>query len=250
MSARSTRGRRGAGRDAAESVPRSRARVARRSIGRSARWLALGGGIASAAAYVALRPRLVRWGATDAEVAGPMPGDALVAGADYALTFAVTIDAPPADVWPWLAQMGYQRGGLYSYDWLDRLFGFLDRPSATTVLPEFQVLRAGDRIPIGRGPSWPVASAEPERALVLEPVAGTVTWAFQLTPTTDGRTRLVTRSRGRFANGLRDALTAEVMRPAAFVMTRGMLLGIRRRAEALARRRERASADAWDEGWT
>jgi hypothetical protein len=65
-------------------------------------------------------------------------------------------------------QIGYQRGGLYSYDWLDRLFGYLDRPSATRILPEFQNLAVGDRIPLGRGPSWPVAAIEPNHALVLD----------------------------------------------------------------------------------
>jgi hypothetical protein len=71
--------------------------------------------------------------------------------------------------------MGYRRGRLYSYDWLDRLFGYLDAPSAERVLPEFQDLKAGDTIPLGRGPHWPVRVAAPGRALVLEPVAGRIT---------------------------------------------------------------------------
>jgi hypothetical protein len=74
----------------------------------------------------------------------------------------------PEHIWPWLVQIGYQRGGLYSYDWLDRLFGYLDRPSATRILPEFQNLAVGDTIPMGQGPSWPVAVVEPGRALVLD----------------------------------------------------------------------------------
>jgi hypothetical protein len=65
-------------------------------------------------------------------------------------THAVTVDAPPEDIWPWLVQIGNHRGGLYSYDWLDRLFGFLDRPSATRILPEFQQLAVGDTILLGR----------------------------------------------------------------------------------------------------
>jgi len=64
----------------------------------------------------------------------------------------VTVDARPEHIWPWLVQMGYQRGGLYSYDWLDRLFGFLDRPSANRVLPEFQHLAVGDTIRLVREP--------------------------------------------------------------------------------------------------
>jgi hypothetical protein len=132
--------------------------------------------------------------------------------------------------------MGYQRGGLYSYDWLDRLFGYLDRPSAEEVLPEFQALGVGDTIPLGRGPSWPVAELVPRRALVIEPVAGVVTWAFALTPLGDHATRLVTRVRMRLEPSLSSRVTMTVMDPAAFVMTRKMLLGIKRRAEALSLR--------------
>jgi len=93
------------------------------------------------------------WGATDAEIEQAMLGDAEVPSATYKTTLAVTVDAPTADIWPWLVQMGYRRGGLYSYDWLDRLFGFLDAPSAEHVLPEFQRLEVGDVIPVSRGPS-------------------------------------------------------------------------------------------------
>ena len=81
---------------------------------------------------------------------------------------AVTVNAAPDHIWPWRIQLGYRRGGLYSYDWLDRLFGYLHRPSAPRILPEFQDLAVGDEIPLGRGPSWPVAAIEPNRALVLE----------------------------------------------------------------------------------
>src|SRR5512132_700711 len=109
-----------------------------------------------------------RWGTTPEELARAMPGDALSPNATEMSMQAVTVDADPEDIWPWLVQIGYQRGGLYSYDWLDRLFGFLDRPSATRILPEFQQLAVGDQIPLGRGPSWPVAVIEPRRALVLD----------------------------------------------------------------------------------
>ncbi len=109
-----------------------------------------------------------RWGATPADLTRVMAGDALLANPTYSGTTAILIAAPPEYIWPWLVQIGYQRGGLYSYDWLDRLFGYLDRPSATRILPDFQHLAVGDRIPLGRGPSWPVAIVEPNRALVLD----------------------------------------------------------------------------------
>jgi hypothetical protein len=152
-------------------------------------------------------------------------------------TRAVTIRAPASDIWPWLAQMGYGRGGLYSYDWLDRLFGYLDGPSAEQVLPEYQDLKAGDTIPLGKGPDWLVAEAEPERTLVLEPIADVVTWAFALAPIDADSTRLVTRVRFRVELTMKDRLAMAAIDPAAFFMTRKMLLGIKRRAEALARRR-------------
>ena len=88
-----------------------------------------------------------RWGYTPEELARVMPGDALIPNPTEMSMMAVTVNAPPEDIWPWLVQIGYQRGGLYSYDWLDRLFGFLDRPSATRILPEFQQLAVGDKIP-------------------------------------------------------------------------------------------------------
>src|ERR1051325_10638506 len=114
-----------------------------------------------------LRRWMNQWGATPSDLARVMAGDSLLADWTYSGTTAVTVNAAPEYIWPWLVQMGYQRGGLYSYDWLDRLFGYLDRPSATRLLPEFQQLAVGDRIPLGRGPSWPVAVLEPNRALVL-----------------------------------------------------------------------------------
>jgi len=79
------------------------------------------------------RDWFLEWGARDLEVLAAMAGDDLVDEPTYESTLAVTIDAPRSDVWPWLVQMGYRRGGLYSYDWLDRLFGYLDGPRGRLV---------------------------------------------------------------------------------------------------------------------
>ena len=217
----------------------SRPRIVRRRTKHIAGGVAVAGASAIAA-YALLRPRMHRWGATDDEVKAALPGDDRVADANYVTTLAVTIEAPPADIWPWLAQMGYKRGGLYSYDWLDRAFGYLDAPSARVVLPEFQELEAGDRIPLGRGPSWSVVEVERERTLVLEPLAGIVTWAFAIEPVDAKTSRLVTRVRMRTDSTAKGRLTMIAMDPAAFIMTRRMLLGIRERAEALARATSRA----------
>ena len=94
-----------------------------------------------------IRRWMNQWGATSSDVTRVMAGDSLLADQTYSGTMAVTVNARPEHIWPWLVQIGYQRGGLYSYDWLDRLFGYLDRPSATCILPEFQHLAVGDTIP-------------------------------------------------------------------------------------------------------
>ena len=175
------------------------------------------------------------WGSTEAERYRAMRGDMEIPHPTYEATLAVTIDAPPSAIWPWLVQMGYRRGGLYSYDWLDRLFGFLDAPSADRLLPEFQHLEAGEEIPIGRGDGFPVILVEPDEALVLggAPESFRWTWEFALYRL-ERRTRLVSRNRAVVAAGPRSRLLMWLLEPAAFVMTRKMLLGIKRRAERLA----------------
>jgi hypothetical protein len=192
--------------------------------------------LALAALYsFAIRRWMNQWGATPSDLERLMAGDSLLADHTYSGTTAVTIDAAPEHIWPWLVQIGYQRGGLYSYDWLDRLFGYLDRPSATRILPEFQHLAVGDHIPLGRGPSWPVGVIEPNRALVLDMRnMGGLDWVWQfgLYPIDETRTRLVSRSRVR-ARALWARLLTYAIEPAGFLMTRRMLLGLKARAEAL-----------------
>jgi hypothetical protein len=190
----------------------------------------------SALYWFPVRRWMNRWGATPSDVACVMAGDSLLADQTYSGTTAVIVNAKPEHIWPWLIQIGYRRGGLYSYDWLDRLFGYLDRPSATRVLPEFQRLAVGDKIPLGRGPSWPVAVVEPNRALVLDMrnMASGLDWVWQfgLYPVDETRTRLISRSRVR-AQSLWARLLTHAIEPAGFIMTRRMLLGLKHRAEAL-----------------
>ena len=175
-----------------------------------------------------------------------MPGDADIEQPTYLTTLAVTVDVRPEHVWPWLVQMGHKRGGLYSYDWLDRLFGFLERPSANAILPEFQQLKAGDEIPIGRRNGFPVRAVVPNQALVLGGEADGFTWIWQfgLYPLGDSRTRLVSRNAANVPATAGWWLFMCVLAPAAFIMTRRMLLGIKWRAEALeaARRRNQPRA--------
>ncbi|HEY7362445.1 MAG TPA: hypothetical protein VH642_16635, partial [Streptosporangiaceae bacterium] len=124
----------------------------------SGAWLRVAGGAGLAAAAAALsypwlfRRQCLTWGATPEEAARELPGDDLLASPDVIATRAITIDAPPAAVWPWLVQMGSGRGGVYTYDWIENLFG-LDMHSADRIVPEWQTMRVGDvwRNPKGEG---------------------------------------------------------------------------------------------------
>jgi hypothetical protein len=175
-----------------------------------------------------------QWGTTPEERERAMPGDAFIANPTDTATQAVTVDAPPSAIWPWLVQLGYQRGGLYSYDWLDRLFGFLDRPSASRILPEFQDLALGDKIRLGRE-EFTVYALEPNRALALSYQARGMEWVWQwsLYPLDDAHTRLVTRSTERTPKTVPYWLFMRVTEPAAFVMGTRMLRGLKERAEKL-----------------
>ena len=176
------------------------------------------------------------WVATEAEAKRPMPGDDEVKRPMSVSTNAVSIRARAADIWPWLVQMGYRRGGMYSYDRIDRLLGILDRPSANRIIPEFQHLEVGDVIPMGKPPSWPVKAIEPNKSLliVIRERGVEVTWCFMLDEIDDNQTRLVLRVRSRLAMTPMLLLSLPIMYPGQYLMIRKMLLGIKQRAESLA----------------
>ena len=176
-----------------------------------------------------IRRWMKRWGAAPADLTRVMAGDHLLPDPTYSSTMAITVNAPPEHIWPWLVQIGYQRGGLYSYDWVDQLFGYLDGPSSVEILENFQNVTAGDVIPIGRVGGWLVRIVDAPRSFVIEPVPGKVSWAFSLYEYEPGRTRLVTRIRARLAFSVINL----ALDPAEFIMIRRMLLGIRERAENL-----------------
>jgi len=197
--------------------------------------------LASVVVYaLALRPWFLRWGSTGVERTRAMRGDWYVPRPVYCATLAVTVDAVPEQIWPWLVQMGYRRGGLYSYDWLDRLFGFLDRPSADRILPIFQHLEVGDEIPIGRGAGFPVRAIVPNRTLLLGGESDGVSWVWELAlfPVDGQRTRLISRNSVMPKRTVGSWLFLRAIEPAAFLMTRQMLIGLKRRAEGAARQIE------------
>ena len=197
--------------------------------------LALAAGL-EAATYSRWRPWCVSWGATRDEAAGPLPGDKLLPDADIVTTRAVWVDAQPAAIWPWLVQMGPGRGGAYTYDWIENLLG-LGMHSADRILPQFQDLKVGDAQRLGaRGPLLRVAAHDQEQALVLRSDDGNWVWAFSVRPAAHGarlisRNRIATAGAGRLAR----AMYTYLMEPGSLIMERKMLLGIKHRAERLAR---------------
>jgi hypothetical protein len=190
-------------------------------------------GAAAAAFYSPpVRRWYLTWGATPEEADGAMPGDDLLPEPDLLSTRAVTIDTPPAAVWPWLVQMGSGRGGAYTYDWIENLFG-LGMHSAEQILPEFQHLAVGDLLPVGpKGPGMRVEICDAARTLVFRSEDGRWVWIFGLHPAGPG-TRLVSRNRiaTPAASWAGRVVNRAVMEPGSLVMERRMLIGIKERAE-------------------
>ena len=212
---------------------------------------ALAAAAAAAAASVywfVVRPWHLRWGATDAEVARALPGDELVPDAKISSTHAITIQAAPAEVWPWLVQLGQGRGGFYSYDWIEDAMG-LEIHSADRILPEYQELKVGDTIPLAPDAfGLPVAILDTEQTMVLHgdtrlpggdampPLKPgeylAASWGFYLVGQADGATRLVERWRADYTPTVMNAVFYRAfLEPGAFLMQRKMLLGIKARAE-------------------
>lgn len=204
--------------------------------------LAAGGLAAAAASYPLLwREWCLTWGTTAEEAGGTLPGDELLADPDLLATRAITINAPPSDVWPWLVQLGSGRGGAYTYDWVENLLG-LDMHSVDEVVPELQDLEVGDVLPVGSsGPALRVEILRPREALVLRAEDGRWVWAFVLNAVPGG-TRLISRNRIATpdASPLVSAFNVFVMEPGSLIMERRMLLGIKERAERLAASRSAA----------
>jgi hypothetical protein len=194
-------------------------------------------GVAAASAgavgiyIVFYRPRQLRWGATDEEVARGMPGDEIVARPVFNATRAVTVSARPEEIWPWLVQIGFGRAGWYSYDILDNL----GRHSSEEILPEYQQLEPGDLIPLGPGEAsgLHVKEIRPNESMVWwERKRQATSWAWGLYPMDDGQTRLITRVRNDYRKGLSNFVFGLLLiEPADFPLMRKCMLGIKRRAE-------------------
>ena len=177
------------------------------------------------------RRRHLRWGASDAEIHAPIPGDEFVRDASFHATRAITIDASPEEVWPWLVQVGYGRAGFYSYD----LFDNAARPSEDRIIPAYQSPEVGDWVPMARKvtPATAFRTAAFERARWLLWQKPDSTWAWTLKPLPDGRTRLITRLKARYewSSPLSALLSIVLLELGDFPMMRKMLRGLKARAE-------------------
>ena len=178
-----------------------------------------------------MRRRHLRWGATDAEVAGHMPGDEIVPRTSFNATRAITIDAPPPAVWPWIVQLGFGRAGFYSYD----VFDNAGRPSARRILGEYQDPQVGDWVPmaskVDETTAFKIKALQPGEWLLWEKPNST--WSWKLVPLASGRTRLVTRLK-QFNDWRQPAaalFTVVLFEFGDFPMMRRLLLGVKERAE-------------------
>jgi hypothetical protein len=196
-------------------------------------------GIPLWAATPVVRRWHMRWGATDAEVAGEMPGDSIVPGANFNATRAITINAPPERVWPWIVQLGYGRAGFYTYDLVDNA----GEPSANRVVEEYQHLAVGDRIPMFHESddlaiAYKVDAFEKNEWMVWvhrphENETPDSTWTWRLHRLPGDRTRLVTRMKQdyRWETPRLAIFNLVLMECGDFAMERRMLKGIKTRAE-------------------
>lgn len=231
------------------------------------RWILTGIALGTTAGVAAARVRdwYTTWGVDGEERRKALPGDELVREPTGGETRGITIDAPPAAVWPWLVQMGYGRAGWYSYDQLDHR-----GPSAQEIIPAWSKIEVGDILPTHPGGGFEVAVLEPGRALVLRTDTALVeaqddearragegleaatrgvqasgaflsgmprdfaaSWAFILEPLSGGRTRLIERFRVRFGDTAGTPPFALPLGFGVFVMLHKQMEGIRRRAEAM-----------------
>lgn len=198
--------------------------------------LTLGGLVILAVIAVALlTPWMDRWGATDEEIAATYPGDELLLEPASFVNRAITIHAAPEDIYPWIVQLDATRGGWYSYTWIEGLMR-CSQVNADRIHPEWQDLQVGDEVKMCPGepapPPYIVAQIHPNQAIVLghqEAGEWVDIYQFVIVPQADGSSRLLLRTRTNAVGGLWTAI-----HPGVFVMERGLLFGVKERAEKLA----------------
>ncbi|MBA3869289.1 MAG: hypothetical protein H0X30_09050 [Anaerolineae bacterium] len=180
-----------------------------------------------------IRPWQLRWGATDSELARQMAGDEVVNSPSFNATRAVTIQARPEHIFPWIVQMGVTRAGWYSIDLLDNL----GKPSAEVILPEFQNPHAGDVIPMspdGKSGTY-IKDFVPNQWMLWGDKGGDSTWVWGLYPIDEMHTRLITRVRVKYHWLSPTIIFSMLVEFTDIMMMRKCMLGIQRRAQRLAK---------------
>lgn len=182
------------------------------------------------------RPMFLTWGTTAEERTKSIPGDDLIAEPTGQFTHAITIDAPPEEVWPWVVQIGMERGGWYTYDWFYNLTGsgdFVDGHSADRIIPGLQALSVGDTIKMNAAMPFKVVELVPNEVMVLkhaEPDAPSWTWYLEETP--EGGTRVIERFRqGGKKNLVSTLVSVYLLDSGGWVFSSKHLRGLKARAE-------------------
>lgn len=182
---------------------------------------------------IALTPWMDRWGATDAEIAATYPGDELLPEPASFVNRAITIDAPPEAIYPWIVQLDAKKGGWYSYTWLETYLLNCRMVNADRIHEEWQQLKVGDEVHMCPNepapPPYLVAQIHPDQAIVLghqENGEWVDIYQFVIVPQADGTSRLILRTRTMMTGGF-----WAVIHPGIFVMERGLLYGVKERAE-------------------
>ncbi len=182
-----------------------------------------------------LTPWMDRWGATDEEIAATFPGDELVPEPADFLNRAITINAKPEHIYPWIVQLDARKGGWYSYTWLEAMAG-CPMVNADRIHDEWQDLKVGDEVRMcvkeSGPPPYIVAQIHPNLAIVMghkDNGEWVDLYQFVIVPQANGSSRLIVRTRTMMTGGI-----WAVVHPIAFVMERGMLYGLKERAERMA----------------
>jgi hypothetical protein len=176
-----------------------------------------------------LRPWQLRWGATDDEVKCTMPGDDIVQKPNFVATRAVSIKAPPTEVWKWIVQIGSGRAGFYSIDFIDNA----NVPSSRNILPKYQRIEQDYFIPFTpnqKNGMWVKDYREPEYILWWDR-KGNGTWGWFLRQTKAGETRLITRLRTKYDFSSPWIIYYIFYDVGDIIMMRKCMLGIKERAE-------------------
>lgn len=211
----------------------------RRSLGKTMGLVGLG----ACFYHFAVRPRILRRGATDDEVVRVLPGDEIPPPNPFRSTMATTIRATPAEIWPWLVQVGWDRAAFYSYNRIEGLLG-MDLHNADRIHPEWQHLEIGDTMWMSHPrleylfPETKASIIDPHRALVFAiygpegtDVAPSGAWAFILEPIDDEQTRVISRLQVSTPSILGKLIFYGFMEPAHFIMQDGMFRGLKERLE-------------------